>query len=482
VAPLLSGHSDVAIGSRLAPGARVVRGPKREAISRSYNLILKAAFRSGFSDAQCGFKAVRTDVARQLLPLIEDQGWFFDTELLVLAEHNGLRIHEVPVDWVDDPDSRVHVASTAKADLLGVWRMLRRTASDDVSIDAAYIRPDDRPEPSLASQLVRFASIGIVSSVVFAVLFLLTAPRLGSVLAAVVSLALCTVANTAANRRLTFSLRGRASLARHHLGALGLAVLPLVLIVVALTVLGAAGVTSLVDQVVVLTLVNWLAATFRFVVLRRWVFRRPSSAGRGGRSGRSNGSAATAAAAEVSALRRRFRQLLRYGSVSAISTSVSLVVLGTLVATTSMPAAWANVAATGVGTVPSFELNRRWVWAKTGKRSMGGEVIPFVVLSFAGLGLSTLAVGLTAQWADALGLTSTGRTLAIELANLTAFGALWLAQFLILDRVLFRTHPSPSPDDASVPDRLDRLDGLDGLDEDMRRHPSFVAADGGLAA
>ena len=129
VAPLLSGHSDVAIGTRLAVGARVVRGPKREAISRTYNLLLKAVLRSGFSDAQCGFKAVRTDVARVLVPMVEDQGWFFDTELLVLAEHNGLRIHEVPVDWVDDPDSRVNVVGTAKADLQGVWRMIGSTFS-----------------------------------------------------------------------------------------------------------------------------------------------------------------------------------------------------------------------------------------------------------------------------------------------------------------------------------------------------------------
>jgi glycosyltransferase involved in cell wall biosynthesis len=104
VAPLVSGHSDIAIGTRLAPGADVVRGPKREAISRVYNLLLKAAVGAGFSDAQCGFKAVRADVVSALLPLVEDDGWFFDTELLVLAERNGLRLHEVPVDWVDDPD------------------------------------------------------------------------------------------------------------------------------------------------------------------------------------------------------------------------------------------------------------------------------------------------------------------------------------------------------------------------------------------
>jgi hypothetical protein len=84
VAPLLTGHSDVAIGTRLASASRVVRGPKREAISRSYNLIVRTMLRSGFSDAQCGFKAIRTDVARVLLPLVEDEGWFY-TELLVLA-------------------------------------------------------------------------------------------------------------------------------------------------------------------------------------------------------------------------------------------------------------------------------------------------------------------------------------------------------------------------------------------------------------
>jgi len=125
VAPLLSGHAEVAIGTRLAPGSRVARGTKREIISRGYNLILHAALGSRFSDAQCGFKAVRADVARDLLPKVEDSGWFFDTELLVLAEGAGLRIHEVAVDWVDDTDSRVDIPSTAAADLRGVWRLLR---------------------------------------------------------------------------------------------------------------------------------------------------------------------------------------------------------------------------------------------------------------------------------------------------------------------------------------------------------------------
>ena len=123
VAPLLSGHSEVAIGTRLARGARVVRGPRRETISRCYNLLLHASLGTRFSDAQCGFKAIRADAARALLPLTADTGWFFDTELLVLAERAGLRIHEVPVDWIDDADSRVKVISTAVGDLRGMARV-----------------------------------------------------------------------------------------------------------------------------------------------------------------------------------------------------------------------------------------------------------------------------------------------------------------------------------------------------------------------
>lgn len=127
VAPLLSGHSDLAIGSRLHRQAAVVRGAKREFVSRSYNLLLRAGLAARFSDAQCGFKAIRTDVFRALAPHIEDTAWFFDTELLVLAQRNRLRIHEVPVDWTDDPDSRVDIVRTALDDLKGMARMLRTT-------------------------------------------------------------------------------------------------------------------------------------------------------------------------------------------------------------------------------------------------------------------------------------------------------------------------------------------------------------------
>ena len=136
VAPLLSGHSDVAIGSRLHRQSAVQRGAKREFISRSYNLLLKAGLAARFSDAQCGFKAVRTEVFRALAPHIEDTAWFFDTELLVLAQRNKLRIHEVPVDWIDDPDSRVDIVRTALDDLKGMRRMFKQTITGRARIAA----------------------------------------------------------------------------------------------------------------------------------------------------------------------------------------------------------------------------------------------------------------------------------------------------------------------------------------------------------
>ena len=114
VAPLVSGHSDVAIGIRLAHRRPGRAGPEARGHLPRLQPVAAGAFCNEFTDAQCGFKAVRADVARALLPHVEDDEWFFDTELLVLAERTGLRIHEVPVDWVDDPDSRVDVMSTAR--------------------------------------------------------------------------------------------------------------------------------------------------------------------------------------------------------------------------------------------------------------------------------------------------------------------------------------------------------------------------------
>jgi glycosyltransferase involved in cell wall biosynthesis len=134
LAPLLEGRGDIAIGSRLAPGAHVTRGLKRELISRGYNLLLHALLRVGFSDAQCGFKAGRQEVIRALLDDVHDDDWFFDTELLYQAQRHRFAIHEVPVRWVDDPDSRVDIIATARADLAGI-RRLRRDATAEPELD-----------------------------------------------------------------------------------------------------------------------------------------------------------------------------------------------------------------------------------------------------------------------------------------------------------------------------------------------------------
>ncbi|HTX29045.1 MAG TPA: dolichyl-phosphate beta-glucosyltransferase [Streptosporangiaceae bacterium] len=140
ITPLVAGDGDLAIGSRLALGAAVVRGPKREIISRAYNLLLRTVLAARFSDAQCGFKAGQAEVIRALLADVEDNAWFFDTELLILAQRRGLRICEVPVTWVDDSDSRVEIVRTALADLRGVAR-LRRARSRRRPSSAGQDRP-----------------------------------------------------------------------------------------------------------------------------------------------------------------------------------------------------------------------------------------------------------------------------------------------------------------------------------------------------
>ncbi|MGX7681362.1 glycosyltransferase [Jatrophihabitans sp. DSM 45814] len=282
VAPLISGHSDVAIGSRLSRHSRVVRGTKREVISRCYNLILRSALSTGFSDAQCGFKAIRADVGRQLLPLVEDTGWFFDTELLVLAERSGLRIHEVPVDWVDDPDSRVDLVPTAIADLKGVFRVGRALATG--ALPLAEVRaqlgrqPLGTPSPDVPAglfrQLVRFGCIGILSTLAYLLLFVLTRGALGAQGANFFALLVTALANTAANRRLTFGISGMSKAATHQAQGLVVFVLGLVL------TSGALAVLHLVSaqphrgiEVATLVVANLVATLLRFVLLRRWVFR-----------------------------------------------------------------------------------------------------------------------------------------------------------------------------------------------------------------
>jgi glycosyltransferase involved in cell wall biosynthesis len=141
VGPLLKGEGDLAIGSRLASGAQVTRPIKRELISRGYNLLLHMLLHVGFSDAQCGFKAGRREVVQGLLAEVEDEAWFFDTELLYLAQQSRLAIHEVPVRWVDDPDSRVDILTTAREDLRGIMRLRGHTRRKE---DRSRARPIDR--------------------------------------------------------------------------------------------------------------------------------------------------------------------------------------------------------------------------------------------------------------------------------------------------------------------------------------------------
>ncbi len=266
VAPLLSGHSDLSIGSRLSRGARVVRGPKRELISRSYNTLLRLVLRARFSDAQCGFKAIRSDRSRELLPLVRDRAWFFDTELLVLAQRAGLRIHEVPVDWVDDPDSRVEIVSTAIADLRGVVRLAR---------DFRAGRPPKAATQSrFAGQVARFVVIGIFSTLAYAALYLLLRSAVDAQAANALALLLTAIGNTAANRRFTFAIRGPRHTVRHQLQGLAVFALALGLTSASLALLHVLDpAPSRVVELVVLTLANVLATVLRFVLLRSWVFR-----------------------------------------------------------------------------------------------------------------------------------------------------------------------------------------------------------------
>jgi putative flippase GtrA len=227
----------------------VVRSAKRELISRSYNRLLHTVLRASFSDAQCGFKAIRRDAAERLLPEVEDEGWFFDTELLVLAQRSGLRIHEVAVDWVEDTDSRVDVTRTALEDLRGVARL------------------------AMATQLARFLAIGVASTIAYALLFLLLRGGIEATAANAVALALTGVANTQANRRFTFRIRGRAGLIRQHLAGGLVYLLALALTGGALDLLGRLDThPGRLLEVTVLVVASALATITRYAALRTWVF------------------------------------------------------------------------------------------------------------------------------------------------------------------------------------------------------------------
>jgi putative flippase GtrA len=282
VAPLLSGLSDVAIGTRLARGAHVVRGPKRELISRAYNLLLKLSLRGRFSDAQCGFKALRRESALQLLPLVKDDEWFFDTELLVTAERLGLRISEVPVDWVDDPDSRVQIVRTALNDLRGVWRISRGHARRLVRSSSASTPP--AISQVAADQLLRFAGVGLISTLGYLFLFIAWRPLVGDFGSNALALAICTLFNTAVHRELARSMQGARHQGRFIVVSAGLFAISLALTSLGLVAAHAVAGPSLLAPLIAVTVANAAAAVLRFAILRAWIFRPdlPISAGTAG--------------------------------------------------------------------------------------------------------------------------------------------------------------------------------------------------------
>jgi len=283
VAPLLSGHSDLSIGTRLAPGAHVVRGAKRECLSRAYNAIVHATLGGQFTDAQCGFKAMRSDAAHALVPLVEDDGWFFDTELLVLAQRSGLRIHEVPVDWVDDPDSRVEIAATVREDLRGIWRLLRTSPADPgVDIGARRCRGADSPA------IARVAGVGLASTLAYLAVFIVLRPRFGPYWANALAIGVTALTNAAVHARMSSSPASRQD--RLHLQAVALlaAAASLAFTTAALAVVGSVAGWSAGTEIAAVILGTALAAPIRFVTVHRSAMRdlRTSNRHRSGKDDR----------------------------------------------------------------------------------------------------------------------------------------------------------------------------------------------------
>jgi putative flippase GtrA len=276
VAPLISGHSDLAIGSRLASSARVERGLKRELISRSYNLLLRGTLRVGFSDAQCGFKAIRREAAAALLPMVEDQEWFFDTELLTVAERAGLRIHEVPVDWVDDPDSRVDIVRTALNDLKGVLRLGSSLARGRLPLHEVAVRLGRASQEAavgrIGYQVGMFLVVGALSTLAYAALFLGLRQVVTAMTANVVALLVTAVANTTINRRVSFGVRGSDGALRQQLQGLLIFAIGLAATTGAIALLPDGAPPAV--EVLALTVTNLVVTVMRFVAMRFWMFRR----------------------------------------------------------------------------------------------------------------------------------------------------------------------------------------------------------------
>lgn len=266
VAPVMSGHSDVSIGSRLARGARVVHGLRRDVIRRCYSLLLRLSLGVRFPDAECGFKAMRADVARRLVPQVKNRNRFFDTELLVVARRAGMRICELPLDWSDDRDSRPTALATATEDLRGIWRLATGREGGAAA--------------RLPAQLGRFAAVGLASTLAYAGLYWILRGALPAALSNSIALLVTAVANTAANRRVTFGVRGADGLLRDHAGGLVAFGIALVLTNASILLLDAmAPAAPLGIEIAILTGANAIATAARFVILRTLLVPpRPSPA------------------------------------------------------------------------------------------------------------------------------------------------------------------------------------------------------------
>ncbi len=273
VGSVLSGHSDIAVGTRLAKGSRVVRGPKRELISRAYGHIVRLSLRSHVSDFQCGFKAIRRQCALELLPLVEDNDWFFDTELIVTAERLGVRISETPVEWTDDPHSSVDLVATATDDLRGIWRIAHGRRPERVRAQRAAAGSS----PSATTdQLLSFAGVGVLSTLSYLLLFALGWKALGPWLANAAALAFCTLVNTALHRSLARrSPAGRTAQPSFVAVIAVLYGVSLVATTAAIAVAGALIGSSLVVDALAATGASCGASLIRFSLLRGWAFRPP---------------------------------------------------------------------------------------------------------------------------------------------------------------------------------------------------------------
>ena len=283
VASVLSGHSDLAVGTRLARGSRVIRGPKRELISRAYSRIVRLSLRSSLTDFQCGFKAIRRERALQILPLVEDNEWFFDTELLVTAERLGVRISETPVEWTDDPNSSVDIVATATNDLRGIWRIAHRRHLQHVRAHRSATAPTADGGAATTDQLLSFAGVGVLSTLSYLLLFAAGWSALGPWAANAAALAFCTLVNTSLHRSLA---------RRSHTGPVRQSTRPPFVVIVAvlyavslavtsaaIAVVGAITDPTLTTDAAAATVACCGASLIRFSLLRGWAFRPTEWAG-----------------------------------------------------------------------------------------------------------------------------------------------------------------------------------------------------------